>query len=106
MQRFGTNNSFVFFSASAPLRKMILFGLEFFHTLVVPFPPGTVSARLTRFPGSGRLIPKFPGRPFREVVVPPYRFFYRCEDRIIWVVACWQGAQLREEPTQTEERRQ
>ena len=62
--------------------------------------------RLTRFPGSGRLIPKFPGLPFREVVVPPYRFFYRCEDRIIWVVACWQGAQLREEPTQTEERRQ
>jgi plasmid stabilization system protein ParE len=62
--------------------------------------------RLARFPGSGRLIPEFPGLPFREVIVPPYRFFYRGEDRIIWVVACWQGAQLPEEPTKTEERRQ
>ena len=50
--------------------------------------------RLTRFPESGRLIPEFPDLPFREVIVPPYRFFYRRENRTIWVVACWHGAQL------------
>jgi toxin ParE1/3/4 len=54
--------------------------------------------RLTRYPGSGRLIPEFPDLPFREVIVSPYRFFYRCEDRTIWVVACWHGAQLPAEP--------
>jgi plasmid stabilization system protein ParE len=53
-----------------------------------------VLRRLTRFPRSGRLIPEFPDLPFREVVVPPYRFFYRSEDQIIWVVACWHGAQV------------
>ena len=55
--------------------------------------------RLTRFPESGRLIPEFPDLPFREVIVPPYRFSYRREDKIIWVVACWHGAQLPGEPT-------
>jgi toxin ParE1/3/4 len=50
--------------------------------------------RLTRFPDSGRLIPEFPDLPFREVIVPPYRFFCRREDRTIWVVACWRGAQV------------
>ena len=54
--------------------------------------------RLARYPGSGRLIPEFPDLPYREVIVPPYRFFYRCEDRTIWVVACWHGAQLPVEP--------
>ncbi len=54
--------------------------------------------RLTRFPGPGRLIPEFPDLPFREVIVPPYRFFYRGEDRIVWVVACWHGAQLPKAP--------
>ncbi len=54
--------------------------------------------RLRRFPTSGRLIPEFPDLPFREVVVPPYRFFYQCADRVIWVVACWHGAQLPTEP--------
>lgn len=32
--------------------------------------------RLTRFPQSGRLSPEFPDLPFREVIVPPHRFFY------------------------------
>jgi toxin ParE1/3/4 len=54
--------------------------------------------RLTRFPESGRLIPEFPDLPFREVIVPPYRFFYRRKYRTIWVVACWHGAQLPTEP--------
>ncbi len=54
--------------------------------------------RLTRFPESGRLIPEFPDLPFRELQVPPYRFFYRREGKAIWVVACWHGAQLPGEP--------
>ena len=54
--------------------------------------------RLTRYPESGRLIPEFPDLPFREVIVAPYRFFYRREGRTIWVAACWHGAQLPAEP--------
>lgn len=57
-----------------------------------------VLRRLLRFPESGRLIPEFPDLPFREVVVPPYRFFYRREGKVIWVVAAWHGAQIPKEP--------
>ena len=32
-------------------------------------------SRLNKFPLSGRLIPEFPGLPFREVIISPYRFF-------------------------------
>ncbi|HOF90037.1 MAG TPA: type II toxin-antitoxin system RelE/ParE family toxin [Armatimonadota bacterium] len=53
-----------------------------------------VLSRLQQFPDSGRLIPEFPDVPYREVVVPPYRFFYRRKDDTIWVVAVWHGAQL------------
>ena len=31
--------------------------------------------RLERFPELGRRIPEFPDLPYREIVVPPYRFF-------------------------------
>jgi len=55
--------------------------------------------RLFRYPESGRLIPEFPDLPFREVIVPPYRFFYRQKGKAIWVVAVWHGAQLPTEPT-------
>lgn len=54
--------------------------------------------RLVRFPRSGRCIPEFPVLPYREVVVPPYRFFYRVEGSIIWIVGVWHGAQSLEEP--------
>jgi len=58
--------------------------------------------RLRRYPESGRLIPEFPDLPFREVIVPPYRFFYRREGSTIWVVACWHGAQLPTGPAEGE----
>ena len=51
-------------------------------------------SRLKKFPESGRLLPEFPDLPFREVVVPPYRFFYRVKDETVWIVAVWHGAQL------------
>jgi toxin ParE1/3/4 len=59
-----------------------------------------VLRRLIKYPESGRLIPECPDLPFREVIVAPYRFFYRCKDKTIWVVACWHGAQLPMEPVQ------
>jgi len=50
--------------------------------------------RLEEFPDSGRSIPEFPGLPHREVIVRPYRFFYRVVGKTVWVVALWHGAEL------------
>ena len=54
--------------------------------------------RLNRFADSGRRLPEFPDLPFREVVVAPYRFFYRVERKTVWIVAVWHGAQQPDEP--------
>lgn len=54
--------------------------------------------RLERFPESGRHIPEFPDLPHRELILAPYRFFYRVADDTVWVVAVWHGAQLPREP--------
>ena len=54
--------------------------------------------RLERFPYSGRTVPEFPYLPYREVIIPPYRFFYRVRDPVVWVVAVWHGAQLPGDP--------
>lgn len=53
-----------------------------------------VLRRLETFPDSGRQIPEFPNHPYREVIVPPYRFFYRVEGRTVWVIAVWHDARL------------
>jgi plasmid stabilization system protein ParE len=58
----------------------------------------TVLRRLQRFPESGRVLPEFPDLPYREVIVAPYRFFYRVAGKTVWVVAVWHGAQIPEEP--------
>jgi toxin ParE1/3/4 len=58
----------------------------------------TVLRRLERFPESGRILPEFPDLPYREVIVAPYRFFYRIAGRAVWVVAVWHGAQIPEGP--------
>ena len=55
-------------------------------------------SRLKRFPESGRPIPEFPELPFREVIVNPYRFFYKVKDESVWIVGVWHGAQLPDEP--------
>ena len=49
--------------------------------------------RLVRHPDSGRRVPEFPDLPFREVIVTPYRLFYRKEGKTVWIVAVWHGAQ-------------
>ena len=60
-----------------------------------------VLSRLRRFPQSGRTLPEFPDLPFREVIVAPYRFFYRVKEKTVWIVAVWHGAQLPEEPDES-----
>ena len=55
-------------------------------------------SRLKKFPESGRPLPEFPELPFREVIVKPYRFFYKVKDKNVWIVAVWHGAQLPDDP--------
>jgi plasmid stabilization system protein ParE len=54
-------------------------------------------AQLRDFPESGRVIPEFPDSPYREVVVNPYRFFYRITGHV-WIVAVWHERQVPEPP--------
>ena len=55
-------------------------------------------SRLKKYPESGRPIPEFPELSFREVIVSPYRFFYKVKDNDVWIVAVWRGAQLPDDP--------
>lgn len=55
-------------------------------------------SRLYDHPKSGRPIPEFPDLPYREVIVTPYRFFYRVKDNTVWIVAVWHGAQVPQQP--------
>ena len=58
----------------------------------------TILLRLGDYPDSGRPTPEFPESHYREVIVTPYRFFYRVKDNVVWVVAVWHSAQLPEDP--------
>ena len=58
-------------------------------------------ARLAKFPNSGKRIPEFPELVQRELVVTPYRIFYRVENKVLWVVALWHGAQNPKRPSST-----
>ena len=53
---------------------------------------------LDRFPDSGRHVPEFPVLPHRELIVNPYRFFYRVVGDTVWIIAVWHGRQLPEQP--------
>ena len=59
-------------------------------------------SRLADFPDSGHSLPEFPELPFREIIVVPYRFFYRVKADTVWIVAVWHGAQLPDEPDDVE----
>jgi toxin ParE1/3/4 len=54
--------------------------------------------RLEQHPDSGRSIPEFPELSYREVLVNPYRFFYRVDGKTVWIVSVWHMAQLPKEP--------
>jgi toxin ParE1/3/4 len=58
----------------------------------------SILARLEQFPDSGRVIPEYPELTHREVIVRPYRFFYRAVKSTVWIVAVWHGAQLIDQP--------
>lgn len=55
--------------------------------------------RLQDSPESGRIIPEFPELPYREMIISPYRFFYKIKADVVWIVAVWHGAQLPREPS-------
>ena len=61
-----------------------------------------VLRRLEKLPESGRRIPEFPDLPYREVIVAPYRFFYRVSGDVAWIVSVWHGAQLPSPPKDKE----
>ena len=54
--------------------------------------------RLEDFPEPGRIIPEFPELPYQEVIISPYRFFYKIKAGIVWIIAVWQRAQIQKEP--------
>jgi toxin ParE1/3/4 len=54
--------------------------------------------RLEKYPESGRRIPEFPELPYRELLVLPYRLFYRVDGKVIFIVAVWHTAQIPTEP--------
>lgn len=54
--------------------------------------------QLREHPRSGHAIPKFPDHPHREVMVSPYRFFYRIDDRTVWIVGVWHGRRVPDPP--------
>ena len=57
-----------------------------------------VLRRLEDLPESGRIVAEFPELPYREVIISPYRFFYRTKGNVVWIVAVWHGAQIPKEP--------
>ena len=54
--------------------------------------------RLEKHPDSGRQIPEFLELPYRELLVLPYRFFYKIDGKTIFIVAVWHTAQIPIEP--------
>ncbi|ALC15789.1 plasmid stabilization system protein ParE [Desulfuromonas soudanensis] len=59
-----------------------------------------ILSRLRDYPESGRTLPEFSDSHFREIIVTPYRFFYRIKKDVVWVVAVWHGAQIPEDPSE------
>ena len=57
-------------------------------------------SRSIESPDSGRAIPEIPALGFREVLIGPYRFFYRVKGTTVWVVGVWHDAQIPDEPSE------
>jgi len=55
--------------------------------------------RVARYPKSGRKLLDWPQTGYREVIVHPFRVFYRCEGDVLWIVGVWHGAQRPDRPT-------
>jgi len=50
--------------------------------------------RLRRFPQMGSLPVELRGLPYRQLVVPPCRIFYRVEKKVVYIVHILRGEQL------------
>jgi toxin ParE1/3/4 len=50
--------------------------------------------RLELFPNSGKYPAELPDSPYREVVVPPCRIFYRIEDNYVYIVHVMRSERL------------
>jgi toxin ParE1/3/4 len=59
---------------------------------------GKILRRLEDFPESGRIMPEFSELPYREVIISPYRFFYKIKVDVVWIVAVWHGSEIPKEP--------
>lgn len=98
----------ILFTATA--KKQFLAAIEFIHadkpSAARKFKTKAEKAlsKVKKFPEAGRVLPEFPELPFREVIVPPYRFFYRVKENI-WIIAVWQAAQLPSYPANPEDKR-
>jgi toxin ParE1/3/4 len=82
-----------FLSALAHIRRDKLSAAKNFRKL-----SEKILRRIEDFPESGRIIPEFPDLPFREVIISPYRFFYKIKGEVVWIIAVWHSAQIPEEP--------
>ncbi len=51
-------------------------------------------ASLRRFPRLGSCPPELPGMPYRQLVIPPCRIFYRTEPKRVLIVHVMRGEQL------------
>jgi len=54
----------------------------------------TAVGRLRRFPQMGSLPPELRGLPYRQLIVPPCRIFYRIEKKVVYIVHILRGEQL------------
>ena len=50
--------------------------------------------RLERFPRSGSIPPEIPHLPYRQIVVPPCRIFYRIQKDHLFIVHVMRSEQL------------
>ena len=50
--------------------------------------------RLEQFPNSGSIPPEIPDLPYRQVVVPPCRIFYRAEKEHLFILYVMRSDQL------------
>lgn len=50
--------------------------------------------RLKKYPSSGKRPPELAGSPYRELVVPPCRIFYRAEDDLVLILYVMRSERL------------
>lgn len=53
---------------------------------------------LALHPGLGHEIPGYPNSRHRQIVVRPYRMFYRVDNQTVLIVGIWHGRQVPRDP--------